>query len=64
MLPSAHNDDVSHRLLEIVRPSQTLAAAAVAIQGYPFLATGGYANDDNNQNSASGFVSDDASSAR
>ena len=44
MPPIVRNDDVSHRLLEIVRPSQALAAARVAIQSYPFLATCGYAS--------------------
>jgi hypothetical protein len=64
MPPTVHNDELSHRLLEIIRPSQALNAARVAIQGYPFLATGGYASNDVNQNSGSGFVSDDARSVR
>jgi hypothetical protein len=35
-MPSiVRNDDVDHRLLEIVLPSQALAAAPIANQDYP-----------------------------
>jgi len=62
--PTVHNDDVDHRLLEIALSFQALAAVPIAIQDYPFSATGAYASDDNNQNSGSIFVSDDARSTR
>ena len=60
--PTVRNDDVGHRLLEIVLPFQGLATAPIAIQDYPSPATDAYASDDNNQNSWSRFVSDDARS--
>ena len=64
MPPTVHNDDVGHRLLEILLPFQALVAAPIAIQDYPSPATDAYASDDNNQNSWSRFVSDDARSIR
>ena len=48
MPPTVRNDDVGHRLLEIVLPFQALAAAPIAIQDYPSPATDAYASYDNN----------------
>ena len=47
MPPPVHNDDVGHRLLEIVLPFQALAAAQIAIQDYPSPAIDVFATDDN-----------------
>jgi len=64
MPPTVHNDDVSRRLLEIVQPFQALAAAPVAIPGYPSPVKDACASDDNSQNSWPRFVSNDARSVR
>lgn len=46
-LPTVHNGDVGHRLLEITLPFQELVAAPIETQDYPPLATDVCANDDN-----------------
>ncbi len=44
---SVRNDDVGHRLLEIVLPFQELVAAPIAVQDYPSPATDACASNDN-----------------
>jgi len=44
---TVRNDGVGHRLLEIVLPSQAMAAAPIANQDYPSPATDVFATDDN-----------------
>ena len=47
MPPTVHNDDVGHRLLEIVLPFQGLVTAPIATQDYPFPAIDVCASDGN-----------------
>jgi len=62
--PTVRNDDVDHRLVEFTRPFQEQVAAPIATQDYPFPVTDACASNDNNQNSGSRFVSNDARSTR